>query len=704
MRRTRYAWLAGSVLAASCSLAGSGWAAGKFEFDAQAKTLLVTTSALELKVEGGAVVALKNRRTGETLSSGIPWSELEKASAGAVCAEPREAGKPARQPIARKPLASSPVAFQHVSKSEGVLTYTGLSNGPAEDELRIGLRLEEGGELSFRVELRLSDPRLVVREVCLPFVGLKPEAVILGSGERFARNDEPFSGRCMRVANNLYSPPLAVIEGKKGVIGMWPEAPSFGYDDMVVNHKPEADEVVPQVALAFDARDPETASEPGVTRSSWWRLAALPSWLDVAKRYRAYLEKKTAAKPLWQHDPAWVRDIHAVYMERPNTAERAKSDQFYADLAAKFDPKKLLLFYWNGNCILLFADHRYMTNFGYPKPQEIAALRRHGFRWIGYHPYVLLMSPKGKELHLAETRQRGFGVPDDYTFQPDYDGPPEVEKFYDFFRPVSVGYYASLDESKKLWTLHPGTKKARDYLARNFGNYCRTHEMSGAYLDILGADHAGQCLTNAPEDRRIMEGNDWRRGEELACRAMKQANPNLALMSEVQGEWTTTHTFYTWEGQSHLTHPRPVRLNHPLRAACWGSYTWTRFDPHTGAPEALALMAGLPPVNLADDWSIARAKLYMDEELFHDLPDKWDSDALAYFRAKGGRWFQYRRMPWGYAYVEQGFLGHKVRLGRLLKQGEFPLKPPGRIQGWIAYRDGKPIGLNPSRSYNFLSE
>lgn len=118
----RYAWLAVSVLTASWLLPGSGWAAGVFEFDPQAKTLLVTTSDLELKVEAGAVVALKNRRTGETPSTGVTGAELEKASASAVCAEPREPGKPARTPIARKPLASSAVAFQHVSKSEGLLT------------------------------------------------------------------------------------------------------------------------------------------------------------------------------------------------------------------------------------------------------------------------------------------------------------------------------------------------------------------------------------------------------------------------------------------------------------------------------------------------------------------------------------------------------------------------------------------------------
>lgn len=694
-------WLAAILI----PLPASAIAGESFRFEAETNTLTVNTGRLELRILGGAAVAVRDLQTGEVFSEDADWHDVAKAGAGAVCGPEAAAAKRlglAVTTVARKPQASSPVEFQQSSPCEGVLIYTGLSGSmqaaSAADELRLYFRVEDRGELSFRMEVRLRDSESLAREVYLPFVKLTSPAVVLGSGERFARGDEAAKSRCMRIANNIYSPPVAVVEGRRGVLGLWPEPVSFGYDDLTLAHQPECDELVPQVCLAFNARDPDTANKPGVTRSSWWRVAALPSWLDVARRYRAQLEQRTGVKPLWEQTPAWVRNVHAVCKERPQTKDLTQADKFYADLAARFDPQKLLLFYWNGNCILLFGDHRYMTEFQYPTPAEIAALRKQGFRWLGYHPYVLVFSPQGQIRHLEEARRRGFGVPDDYAFQPDYAGHPEAAAFYDYFRPVAAGYYAKLEESLSLWTLHPGTQLVRDYLGRNVGNYCRLHEMSGCYFDILGADHAGQCLENAPDDRRIMEGNDWRRGEELACRAIKAANPDLAVMSEVQGDWTTVHTFYTWEGESHLTHPQPVRLNHPLRAACWGSYTWTQTD----SPEAVALLAGLPAVKLADDWSVARGKLYMDEELFHDLPDQWDPDALAYFRAKGGRWFEYRRMPWGDAYVESS--GGRVRLGRLLQQAAFPLSQPARIQNWAGYRDGRPIGLNPARTYDFMME
>ena len=395
---------------------------------------------MELTILGGAAVAIRDLQAGDVFSPDANWADLAKASTGAICGREPAAAKRlgiAATTVARKPQASSPVEFRQSSPREGVLIYTGLSgstqassapgetrrDGPdAADELRLYFRIEDRGELSFRMEVRLHDSDWLAREVYLPLVKLTSPAVILGSGERFARDDDAAKSRCMRIANNIYSPPVAVVEGHRGVLGLWPEPASFGYDDLTLAHQPECDELVTQVCLAFNAKDPDTANEPGVTRSSWWRMAAFSSWLDVAKRYRAQLEQRSGVKPLWEQTPAWVRSIHAVCTERPPTKDQGQADKFYADLAARFDPQKLLLFYWNGNCILLFGDHRYMTEFQYPTPAEIAALRKQGFRWLGYHPYVLVFSPQGQIRHLEETRSRGFGVPAGYAFQPDYAG------------------------------------------------------------------------------------------------------------------------------------------------------------------------------------------------------------------------------------------------------------------------------------------
>jgi hypothetical protein len=50
----------------------------------------------------------------------------------------------------------------------------------------------------------------------------------------------------------------------------------------------------------------------------------------------------------------------------------------------------------------------------------------------------------------------------------------------------------------------------------------------------------------------------------------------------------------------------------------------------------------------------ARAKLFCQEELFNDLPPKWDPQALAYYRSKSGHWFKLNRLgEKKYAYVEE---------------------------------------------------
>ena len=140
-------------------------------------------------------------------------------------------------------------------------------------------------------------------------------------------------------------------------------------------------------------------------------------------------------------------------------------------------------------------------------------------------------------------------------------------------------------------------------------------------------------------------------------------------MSEYLNSGLLPHVFYTWEGYSHVTqnvHAK-TKINHPLRTALIGSYVWSREqDPSDAARfnnEASALLGALPNLSLVGDykvsrtkalWSQARAKLFCQEELFNDLPPKWDSEALAYYRSKSGHWFKFKKFGENkYAYVEE---------------------------------------------------
>lgn len=664
--------------------------------------LKVTSSALELVIQGGAVVHIRDRRTGEVLADGDPWPKLKEIPSGSspvhdwYTLRSRWSRGPSAyaenrlvQIARRRPTPGSVPEFTQVTPTEARLVYRELTNGVAGDELSYTIRIDaEAGDILLSAATRLVEPKRPPLTLDVPLPNLKARAVLLGNGARYTSDDRPVVDYCMRLANNMYSPRIAILEGAQGCVAVWPDTP-FMMDNIYLAHRGDANDVILHAGRDYRQRDLSRIE------SVAWRMGAFRTWVDAARRFRNTFEKRTGARPLWQQTPTWVRNIHAVHTIIPDTD---RADEYYGSLAEQFDPRKLLLFYWNGNGIILFGDHRYMTKaVARPVPPVIDAIKKHGFRWMGYHPYVLIFSPSGREAQLEKIRTRGWGLPEGYAFNPDYPGPPD--KLYEYFQPISGKYYSGAE----LWLYHPGSKAGREYLVPNFGNYCKFHRMDGAYFDILGSEHQSMF----PKEKKIFDGLNYRMGEERALREIKEAHRGLAIMSEVQSAWTIAHTFYTWEGASHIGLPRShpsikTKTDHPLRTALWGSYCWTREKGLD--PVYAALLGTLPQLDLDNDWRAARCKLFTEEELFNDLPVAWDPDAYAYYRAKGNRWFQFRKLPFGDGYVELTADGYKVRLARLIGQHRYPLDVPARIQHWVAYKSDRPIGLNPAGTYPFLIE
>ena len=680
-------------------------------FRAEGKQFSVTTATVEIAVVQGALRHIRDLRTGEVFVAGdaavkeIPsgfsstndlyWFRrwwTEKPSQYATEAK--------YQGVRRRPVAGSKVDVRQLGPTHARLVYGGLSNGDTRDTLTYDLRIESAtGEILLQATAEVTDPAVAPVTVDVPIVGFGGPSAILGSGAKYDRG-EPLVVDCTtRVSNGLYSPNMAILQGESGCIAVWAEAHRFEPANVYLAHRESDDTLILNGTLPYGGL--ASGVDPKVLKSPVWRIGAFPTWADAARRYRELLEKRTGAKPLWEHSCRWVREIHAVDTNVPLPKQ---SEQYYDELAKRVDPSKLLLFYWNGSYIVLFGDHRYQKATR-TKPSVIAALKKRGFRWMGYHPYTLLMPPHVKDKRLEEIAARGH-LPEGYTFQPDYGGPPE--ELYDYFRPIATGYYKPIGEAR-LWVLHAGTKRFQDYWARNFGNYCKTHQMDGAYMDILGCNGGHQF----PPEKKVMEGLDWRQGEAAAMKALRAKVPDRAIMSEYQTEVTLSHAFYSWTGTGHVTRTKEVRtrLNHPLRTALWGSYTWTRADDID--PVGEALIGGLPPMRLAvgkdgevaeDEWRTAVCRLFTEEELVNDLPTRWDDDALAYYRGRGGKWFQFSQLPFGDGYVELTDDGYRVRAARFRGQNESPLDTPVEIQQWVGYRNGKAIGLNPQRTYPFLTK
>ncbi len=676
---------------------GTAPAAEAPSFRMEGPLLRVRSSALEVGVQAGAVVYLKDLRTNETFAAGEPGEALKLLPVGAALEDDSwafltgwkkdpavYAARASRQTGRRYPREEAVPDFRQVMPWEGELTYRDLVNAQPEHELRLRVTVDkQSGDVLLSASARLSAGETPV-SLDLPLVNFHCASVILGNGAQYFRADPRQADLCVRRANNLNSPRMAVVVGQKGCLAVWGDR-FGGYGNLTLAHDSGSDALV-----LSSAPDPHS-SGGGVIGSDSWRLSVCRDWLEAARLYRRSLEQQTGARPLWEHSCPWVRGIHAALTEVP-TADRAEA--FYADLAKQFDPRRLLLFYWNGSHILMFGDHTYAPQSP-TSPAVIAALKQQGFRWLGYHPWTLVFSPKGAAERMKDLERRGW-LPPGWRFSPDYAGPPE--KFTDYFRPFAAGYYGDLDKAQ-LWLAHPGSAAFRSYFLRNFSNYCRAHQMDGAYLDTMGGD----ASYHFPADRKLIEGLSFREGEAKTLAEVRKAHPDLALMSEMETEWVIPYAFYTWEGGSHVNLPRAhpsveTRLNHPLRGALWGSYTWCREESID--PAESALLACLPDVNRPDEWSVARARLFCEEELHNDLPPRWEPEALAYYRGRGDRWYQFRRMPWGDAYVEEP--GARVRLGRYSGVEAGPLPEATHIQDWVAYKGDRPVGLNPRRTYPFV--
>ena len=701
------------VLCSACAWLPTHAQAAPSPFRLEGDRLIVTTGKLELVLQHGAVVMLRDLGTGEYFAFGDQRDGVRTVPSGAAATadgwsfhQAWYKGGPARyaadkklQDMRRRPLPGVAPILKPISATEAEVTYTKLTGGTDGDAIRYRVAIDATTqEVLLTGDVRLADPEAPPQSLDLAFVNLKSPAVVLGCGTRIAATvPKRRIDYCIRSSNNLYSPAVAVLEGYRGVAALFPELPTARLN-IYLAHAPETDD-----AVVFQSGiDPR--HDKAVVRAAPLRVGVYGTWVDAARRYRERFQALTGAKPLWEQTPTWVRKIHAVHTSAPGgghgNPKPEEAQAYYSRLAKIVPSEALLLFYWNGNGIVVFGDHRYMTKLGWPKPHVVKALKSHGFHWLGYHPYTLLMPAHAIKARFERIREHKWGIPEGYTFTPDYGGPPE--KFFDYFRPVSTGYYKPIDEAR-LWVYHPGSAKGRAYFVHNFRNYCKFHNADGNYMDVAGAD----ADHHFPPEKKVIEDMTCRMGEDRMLREAREKLPELAMMSEVQSSWSVAHTFYTWEGASHYTHARAYAsndsiVNHPLRAALWGSYCWTRES--VLQPDESALMGSLPALHLDDPWSIARARLFAKEELFNDLPKTWDPEALACFRAKGGRWFQFRRLPYGDGYVEIKGKRQQVHLGRFTGVTESPLKTVAWIPGWQACNEGKPFGLNPARTYPFISQ
>jgi hypothetical protein len=417
--------------------------------------------------------------------------------------------------------------------------------------------------------------------------------------------------------------------------------------------------------------------------------AVFPDWLAFVRHWRNRFETLTGARPLWDNQTGWVRNIHAIY-KGPNLT----SDN-YSQIKTFVSPSKLLYFAWNGSQIILFGDHTLAKSPQYITSSIISMVKQDGGRVLLYHPWSTIYSVQGTKLRMDrfnDPTNTMYVLPSGYTgFHPDYAGTADNWHYYwsDIGASIS-SYYNGVPE-----VLHPGAQKFKDYFATNFRNYCVTHNVDGAYLDTSGYD---RTFIFRDSRRAIVEGQSYLTGQSKAFEQASQASPNFGFMTEYQAQELVPYSFYSWTGlDDHVKNTQyQYLINHPLRAALVSSYSWTmennfsdRYSNDNDYYRNAALFGSLPEISFTSEsvWPLGnaisktkasfsqqKAKLFSHYDLFHDLPTWWDSKALAYFRSNTGNWFKFMPIGNTYAYVAE--LPSGEQKVHLTIDGSSPTLPP----------------------------
>ena len=608
--------------------------------------LAVNTPATLMVIEGGAIVYVQDKASGEILLSADAYAGRPSGASSFVgfISQDQESSLYVRRPVRSSKILFTPAC---IAGQAARLVYSSLDDlgTPSASKLVVDVTVDAAsGEIIVQLMGIEADSNLYPSSIDMPIMNMTTPAVILGSGARYVRADTDASDRSSYSDLGLYAPTMAVVEGTSSTLAVWSESTALAPEYIRMEHKLAYDQLV-----LHAAQDPKQTDRQRIV-SPPWRIGTYPTWATAARRWRQTFEARTGARPLWENGTPWVRDVHAVF-DSTNQSDMSPAD--YRTLAGLAAPEKVLFFLWNGDRIVLHGDHTLVAQVGRPAPALISTVKTYGWPFMLFHPYDLMYSVSGEAQRLRMLEQKGW-LPAGYRFNPDYEGTPQNWRSY--WADISAGYPGGVFDA-----MHPGSTEFRSYLVRNIRDYCALYQADGVYLDTSG-DNGDAVFAAGP---RVVDGQDYALGEVNALAQLNGTLPYLAYMSEYQPWWLLPYAFYSWEGTTtHLQQSAaaPTRLNHPLRVALTGSYAWTReSNAAPGDDVSAALLGTLPEISLTGAygvgpetalWSQKRAQLFTEEELFNDLPDKWSTDALAYYRSKSGNWFKFKLLGATYGYVE----------------------------------------------------
>jgi len=573
--------------------------------------------------------------------------------------------------------ASAESGFDCEQIENGVrLTYRGLDRDATAELVQELTVAPDTGDLYVRQRGRSANPGVFGASFSL--LNLRPEiefAVPYFGGQRFG-------GHRGRGAIQGFAWPGFWSAGL--VVGELPEGGSFFVfaDDPRLRWK--AFKLYNSEAvqgLSFEA----CAAAPFAQRTEvavcTWRFNTFGgSWMEPAERYKQWLARTYELRPLNERSCAWFEDIAMVWPGGINAGSMRL-------MATRLDPKRILILSlgwakgFNRNCPLYEPRSA-------KEAENVKLAHELGYRY-GVYVSMKLIDPKAHPGMMAK-----YGVTCSYDALRG-DPPPLPD-------PVA-------QPNRRLVGIHPGSDAWIEFYSDLMVDFHKQYGIDLFYQDVAGG---GRTCSGLLDGRTLHEGS-------VACdRATRRKLPNVALggefWSEVNlacGEELGLQNFMAWFGERHNL--RLARNPHPLLSYLFSDfcrYMSYRTPVRSGAKwhrdqNTLEVMGALPTWRTfaADEGGevrvvLERAKLFAAG--FRPwFPKNWASGVAAYMRAPDGRQVKLLRPEQSTFCWEETAEGDKLRYARVTGVSRPAISEPVVIDGWFAYDEKGPIGLDPSKWY-----
>jgi hypothetical protein len=551
------------------------------------------------------------------------------------------------------------------------LTYRGLA-GEAQGVLVQELAVEaETGDLVIRQHA--SGPRSGVTGIAFGLLNLRRDMTLAAPYFGGQRWDADYSPSAVNSWCWPYMWSAGLVIGELdagGSFAVWAEDPDLRPKFFRRRNSPTA------IGLGFESCAEAPFDAPSLTAPAWRFNTFAGTWIEPAQRYKSWRAAAFRTTPRAQRSSRWVDDIALIVPHAP-------SEDSLRQLAEVIDPKHLLFMDWGW----LEGFNRRIPEY-VPQREDfadkVALAHRYGAK-VGVYTSLALVDQE-----TYPTMMKDYGL--EYFFR----GPAEEQ-------PAGV---------RKGWLqyVHPGSVRWREFYSGKMAQLVSRYGIDYLYQDVTGCGAGSSGL---------VEGLTFSKATVVCEEAIRAAAPHAALGGEF---WTDVnacqedfaiHTFQAWFGAAHAEFITRPRQPHPLLSYLFSDYcvSWPhqisiRDTVKFHRDQNINEVTGAIPIwsTAADDRQgearavLERARLLAEGFRPH-FPDRWEPDAVAYLRHPDGRIVKYLRPQDSTFCYEASPEADRLRYARLTGLSRLSLSEAVTIDGWIAYGESGPIGLNPAAWY-----